>query len=625
VRRLSIVAVLSLVTASCFGDDLRLWTPDDGAVAVDLTAAEGHDDALHADWALKPDERSPTMDDGGAEGELGDGHQNTPHPADDASSIDATSSTDGAKEVIDAPVSPTLDAPAVKLPEGDRCAGDNQCASGICTEGVCCNQACRGTCRSCLAVNTGQRDGACSPVRVGSDPRNECTSTPSESCGHDGTCDGAGACHNWGSESVCSPEACTDGMHVTERRCNGEGQCAAGSVAPCMPYRCDVKQCKARCASEADCIPGSFCANGTCGGKKGLGEGCSANAECGSGSCADGFCCDSACTGKCSSCKLADTGRPNGTCAPIRAGTDSGDDCSASDPSTCGQDGKCDGFGGCRKHPAGTICAPATCGVGNTIGLLSRTCDGLGVCAAADAVPCGHYLCGGSACRTTCSAHSECAAGYYCAPNSCLAKKQPGDACGSADECVQGFCAGGKCCSQSCSCPIPNTENLVQNPGFGTNLGFWDLGEGYTEGETLSWTAEDTNNCPISGAFRIHSPALSGGNLISQCMAVASGHPYNFGLRARLGQPTGSGWYGAIGCRLSWALLDGCNGQLFGRVDLFTPDTWVAGWQSLTAENVSPPADALSALVECSFETGMAPPFDGYLDQIYLTTAPGRY
>jgi len=57
----------------------------------------------------------------------------------------------------------------------------------------------------------------------------------------------------------------------------------------------------------------------------GTGQTCSSNANCSSGFCVDSFCCDTACGNDsrtdCQGCAFSKTLQPNGTCAPIAAGT----------------------------------------------------------------------------------------------------------------------------------------------------------------------------------------------------------------------------------------------------------------------------------------------------------------
>ena len=48
-------------------------------------------------------------------------------------------------------------------------------------------------------------------------------------------------------------------------------------------------------------------------------------------------------------------------------------------PASCGKDGKCDGFGGCERYAANTVCIMPTC-AGAVRRNLPGVCDGLGTC-----------------------------------------------------------------------------------------------------------------------------------------------------------------------------------------------------------------------------------------------------
>ena len=64
---------------------------------------------------------------------------------------------------------------------------------------------------------------------------------------------------------------------------------------------------------------------------------------------------------------------------------------------------------------------------------------------------CGSFLCNaaGSACLTSCDNDPECVSGNYCTGTngSCLAKKTPGNGCGTGHECTTGNCVDGVCCN----------------------------------------------------------------------------------------------------------------------------------------------------------------------------------
>jgi hypothetical protein len=153
-------------------------------------------------------------------------------------------------------------------------------------------------------------------------------------------------------------------------------------------------------------------------------------------------CCDQACTGTCQACTNALTGNnPDGTCGNIKAGANApAGQCA---PSTCGNDGKCDGNGACEQVANGTAC-----GGGNPTcqnGMLSggNTCNN-GNCSAGTPIPCFPYTCNGNgnACRTTCNGGSQpCANNATCNGGMCLINN--GGPCTMGSQCVNGNCVPG--------------------------------------------------------------------------------------------------------------------------------------------------------------------------------------
>jgi hypothetical protein len=219
------------------------------------------------------------------------------------------------------------------------CTLGSECASGFCSDGRCCNAACDGACNACSVAAGAARDGECTLVG-GSSP---------------------GA-------AICAPLTC-----------NGQSTACA------------------RCASDADCGPGTYCdASGACQPRKELGRACEPGFDCKvndcricqSGHCVDGVCCNETCTNGCSSCSALLTGASPGSCAPVRAGTDPKNACAQDPgfPESCGGDGECNGASACRTvAPLGTRCGNLTCGGGTA---TEFSCDSTGNCAA-NALECG--------------------------------------------------------------------------------------------------------------------------------------------------------------------------------------------------------------------------------------------
>ncbi|HEY0711135.1 MAG TPA: hypothetical protein VGF45_00555, partial [Polyangia bacterium] len=293
--------------------------------------------------------------------------------------------------------------------------GNSACASGMCVDGFCCNSACGGACQAC---DVSGREGTCTPVPKGQDPDDDCARDPASTCNLDGTCDGQGACARYAAATVCSPGSCMAGVERAASTCNGQGQCQAGPTQPCRSGVCAGSSCGNACTADAQCQPGFFCDAGTCRTKLAVAAACMTNAQCASGHCVDRVCCATDCTQTCYACNLAGTA---GTCTAIPSGQDPGSECAAEGPSTCGRAGGCNGRGGCRLHPAGTMCGAGACV--DAMETSPRTCNGLGMCQMGTSKSCGNFVCKGAACGTTCAGAGDCKEGFFCVGGACLAPK----------------------------------------------------------------------------------------------------------------------------------------------------------------------------------------------------------
>jgi hypothetical protein len=348
------------------------------------------------------------------------------------------------------------DAPGNRT-SGSVCDDDLECSSGFCAQGVCCDSRCDGL---CLACNVPTNIGACVPLAAGTKPINgRCATDTVASCGHDGTCDGAGACRRYPDGSICQPGRCAGSTVMGAKVCQA-GACKDGPNIVCAPFTCDIGSgnCFTSCRSKADC-DGRDCMNGSCG-KKPLGATCTTTAECDSGFCADGVCCNLACDGACLSC--SQPGKM-GECRPVDEGTTDPHGICKQDPQEkCGSSGLCNGQGGCAKYAVNTVCKPGSCSGGSMI--PASTCNGEGTCVLGSAISCFPYVCGDDACKPSCLSNADCAAGNSCAqpgPMGSCGKKGLGQKCLVADDCKSNFCVDGVCCDQGCtgscvSCNQPN-------------------------------------------------------------------------------------------------------------------------------------------------------------------------
>ena len=213
------------------------------------------------------------------------------------------------------------------------------------------------------------------------------------------------------------------------RTCDGAGVCRSVTSSLCDPYLCDTAAaaCKTTCATAADCVTTNLCVSNSCG-KLADGQPCTMPSDCAHNFCQQGVCCGTACTAICASCALAGT---MGTCTSVPAGQDPQGQCADQGASTCGTDGSCNGSGACRKYAAGTVCTAATC----TTATLTpaATCNASNACVTPANVSCVPYACGTGACKTTCSAATDCSGAPYvcigttCTANTMLTVKLKGD------------------------------------------------------------------------------------------------------------------------------------------------------------------------------------------------------
>jgi len=345
-------------------------------------------------------------------------------------------------------------------PRAAQCAKDSECASGFCTDGVCCNIGCHGPCVSCSQTG---REGTCWPVEAGNDdPHKVCKDQGPASCGQTGECDGVGGCSLYVAETVCVAPSCSGDILNTSGTCDGIGACRPPGVRACAPFRCSDGACLPRCNSDADCVAGEFCQNGSCG-PKSDGSPCAMGSECKSSFCVDGVCCAEACMGACRSCSLPSS---MGKCTPLPAGAaDPRNVCVDKGAASCGTNGKCDGAAGCDVYAKGTVCAAEHCDA--NVYTPAGLCTASGACVAPDAVRCAPFACNGTKCFVACTADANCSSGNVCNANSC-GLKMDGAFCADRKECQSGNCAQGVCCATACasvckSCALPTSMGLCIN------------------------------------------------------------------------------------------------------------------------------------------------------------------
>jgi hypothetical protein len=326
------------------------------------------------------------------------------------------------------------------------CTGTNVCLGGACvaacatsvpcTDGI---KPCRKgatTCATptspagCADVGADDSKGGCAGGNVCSNGICVAPCAPNVPCTQ-----GLGPCRK-GVTSCASPSAqavCTDaGADDSRGGCTGGNMCKGGTCVAPPPVTCDGQPVGAgRCSGTVHQTCGSngqWAPDNSTQCKRADGGQCSTGSDCTSGNCSAGICCDSPCTGKCTSCSGADTGRANGNCSPVRAGSDPRNQCADSNESTCGTDGACDGAGECRLHGTSVVCAAARCSNGSST--AARRCNGQGACSPASPTSCGPYPCLSNG---TCA--NDCATGFVLQGNACVACGKDGQPCCKGDRC----------------------------------------------------------------------------------------------------------------------------------------------------------------------------------------------
>ncbi|MDI1483685.1 MopE-related protein [Polyangium sp. y55x31] len=313
---------------------------------------------------------------------------------------------------------------------GDACAMNTDCASNFCVDGVCCNAACDATCVACSAALTNGTDGTCAPVKANAETANECPT---------GECNGAGACEVANGtvctlDSQCASSHCVDGV-CCDTACSGTCfACTAaltnGTDGTCAPVKANAET-------------GNECPNGECNGagacEVGLGTSCTLDAQCASGFCADGVCCNSACTGTCLACTAALTNGTDGTCAPVKAGSETGNECPT---------GACNGAGACQVALGASCSQNAECASGSCADNVCCNAACTGLCVACTAILTGGMDGSCDPVKANLETGNECAIGECNGAGACEADL--GASCSLDAQCASGFCADGVCCNGAC-------------------------------------------------------------------------------------------------------------------------------------------------------------------------------
>jgi len=251
-------------------------------------------------------------------------------------------------------------------------------------------------------------------------------------CNNNFQCSGPTTCGGGGVPNACgcTPKTCAD----LNRTC-GTASDGCGNMLSCDDGMQNGTETDVDCGGGTGNSCSQLCA---------LGKKCTKGSDCTNGFCVDGVCCNSSCTGTCQACSAVKKGGgTDGTCGPIAVDTDPDNECTDQGVMSCGFNGTCNGAGACAKYASGTVCVAGSCMGG--VAVPNRTCNGSGTCQTVMSTSCGAYVCGATACLTSCTSDAECAATAYCSLPNCVPKKAAGQPCGGNNECISGSCSANIC------------------------------------------------------------------------------------------------------------------------------------------------------------------------------------
>jgi len=442
----------------------------------------------------------------------------------------------------------------VKKANGSTCpTGAHECSSGNCVDGYCCSATCGSSCEACdvsgslgTCTNvTGAPHGSRTTCGVylcqGIGATCPTTCSTDAGCVAGNWCNGTNCVAKKANGSTCATGAheCTSGICVDGYCCDGAcgsscqacdvggslGTCSNVTGAPhgsrttCGLYVCQGTgaTCPSTCSGDSGCSTGNWCSGTSCVAKKANGSTCPTGAhECTSNNCVDGYCCNAACAGQCEAC---DVGGSAGTCSPV-SGAVHGSRTACTGTGAC--KATCDGSDRtkCASVPGTTVvCAAASCLVDTAT--PARYCDGLGSCAPVSTSKCDPYLCGPTACKTSCGTTADCATGYFCTGSTCVTTGALGTVCTSPSQCTSGNCVDGVCCSvSSCTAPLKCNANglgTCSKPAGTTCTAGTECGSGFCV-DSVCCNAACGGQCE----------ACDVGGSVGTCVAVA-GKPH--GLR----------------------------------------------------------------------------------------------
>lgn len=450
---------------------------------------------------------------------------------------------------------------APKKAQGEDCGAQAECQSGLfCSDGVCCATACQGKCQACKAANkeNGTASGVCEAAKKGSNPGGLCVKS-SDPCGEQASCSGTdGVCAVAAFATSCGPTTC-NGTAVSGKICDGTGTCVDQQNAECSPYVCQAGSCTSPCTQDQQCVSDHYCSGGFCVPKLTNGKGCSATNQCTSSFCVDGVCCDSPCNGQCSAC--AEIGSV-GTCKVV-TGAPRAPRIDCTGTGAC--KGQCDGTNpnACAFPGSATTCQAAKCT--GDVSQPAGTCDGTGSCTLPATSNCAPYGCDSVAgtCKTSCAGDTDCSQGATCNTTTgqcttgaatCLDATTLKLANGQTQSCAPYKCVGGAC-QQQCSTPSDCATGYVcQGNACVAQDGGTDAGTGGTGG-TGGSGGSSSGGSDAGGAS-------TGGSSTGGKKSDSSGDDGGCGCRVPAReQSSGAAWLVALGLAAAMRRRRACGSR----------------------------------------------------------------
>jgi hypothetical protein len=146
------------------------------------------------------------------------------------------------------------------------------------------------------------------------------------------------------------------------------------------------------------------------------------------------------CSGISAACP-ADALRPASyVCRDVAGPCDVAENCTGSS-ATCPGD---------EFQPPTLECRQASCAGG--VETQAANCTGASAaCPASATSSCAPYVCGETACLSTCATSADCVGGFECNAGVCQTDGEPGDPCLNATDCKSGFCVDQRCCDNACA------------------------------------------------------------------------------------------------------------------------------------------------------------------------------